>query len=170
MNREETAVLLEEIRQVDNRTYTLDTIERWYECLQMVPLDDAREAVRHHWRHRTEWLMIGHITGYTDDLRERRRAQFVYEPDPAYDDDPLAAKRHQAMMRAAVGAGLLPLPPLLRDALPRGGAPAPSVVRAALAPCRPTGRPLAPGGSPRALEASPGASLPASGATRQERL
>lgn len=84
MNLAETHDLLTLAAAFDNRKFGDETVAAWREVLRRESFEDARDAVLHHFRTSTEYLMPAHIVQRCREVRnERYDARPVLEGPPA---------------------------------------------------------------------------------------
>lgn len=74
MRPAEMADLLNFISATDGRNLTPQMPHAWMEHIGDLDYADAKDAVRHHFRSSTEWLMPAHIANRVEAVRRRRIA------------------------------------------------------------------------------------------------
>lgn len=86
MTPSETALLLALAAAYDRRTVGEADVYAWHDVLAHVPLDTAKDAVRHHYATSTRFLMPADVNAYAERVREmdelaaRRRRQIAERP------------------------------------------------------------------------------------------
>lgn len=84
MNLVETHDLLTLAAAFDNRKFGDETVAAWREVLSRESFEDARDAVLHHFKTSTEYLMPAHVTQRCREIRnERFDAKALTEHPPA---------------------------------------------------------------------------------------
>lgn len=81
MDRGEMARLLAKIQLGDNRQITTLVLNDWMETVGDLNYEDAYQAVNHHRRTSTEWVMPAHIRRYAQRARDdRARRERMRQP------------------------------------------------------------------------------------------
>lgn len=75
MNLSETGEALALASEYDNRHFTAETSAAWHELLSPFSLDEARNAIRKHYRESREWLMPADILRIIKADRKTRLAK-----------------------------------------------------------------------------------------------
>ena len=92
------ARLLAVVQAFDHRTVGETDAIAWADALSDLDPEDCAEAIRDHYRHRTDWIMPAHIRGYIvrkqRDEAERRHALSLRLPPIDYE------RQHAAYLQA----------------------------------------------------------------------
>lgn len=72
MNTREAFQLLTLASARDGRTVDVEVATVWADDLAYIPLEDAVEAARMHYRESSAWLMPAHVTANVKRIREQR--------------------------------------------------------------------------------------------------
>ena len=82
MNLVETHDLLTLAAAFDNRKFGDETVAAWREVLRRESFEDARDAVIHHFKTSTEYLMPAHIVQQCREVRNERHDRAMIESAP----------------------------------------------------------------------------------------
>lgn len=95
MTRSEIALLLGAIAARDQRTVGDTDVLAWHEDLDDIDFDDARQAVRLHFRDSTDRIMPAHIRRLARIVREERAKSAITKtlPPGRFEDDPSRTER-----------------------------------------------------------------------------
>lgn len=120
MTPEEVIDLLSLISARDNRTVGQATVAAWCDDIGDLAFDDAREAVRQHFREAADtWLMAAHIRRRVKKLRADRLHDFQYVPVPGDESTAVYLRALREQQQAVADGQREPAPALPAGATDR---------------------------------------------------